>query len=224
MRRRRAQPIITGGSVSYRAIADQEAKVEDAIVHAFHCDPRNVWRYQPPPEAMVPKGGAWCIIRSALPPMEREIDSHVTVGRVFWCEHVSDNCDDEGFEPDGSYAVLARTPFGEPRLLPHEYRTISVPLIMEITQQNGFTFHPSKSSAHEVNDTLFYCMSRGIPRGDAMVMALGTLSGPVGWFDPHPGLLPVLQSFMSVGAPLTEVNHARRRAAQAARRKGARGG
>ena len=216
---RKAGPLVIGGKISYKAVADEAAEVEDAISRAFHCDPRNVWRYAPPPEAMVPKGGAWCIVRSALPPMEREIDTHVTVGRVFWCEHVSDNCDDEGFEPDGSYGVLARTPFGEPKLLPHEYRTISVPLLMECTQQHGFEFNPMKASAHQMNDTLFYCMSRGIPRVDAMVMALGTISGPVGWFDPHPDLLPVLSSFMSVGAPLSEVNHARRRAAQAKRKE-----
>jgi len=216
-RARRARPLVRGGSISYRPIADEEADVEDAMSRAHHADPRNVWRYAPPPEAMVPKGGAWCIIRDDLPPMEREIDKHVTVGRVFWCEHVSDNCDDEGFEPDGSYGVLARTPFGEPKLMPWEYRTITVPLLMECTQQHGFVFNPMKASAHQMNDTLFYCMSRGIPRVEAMVMALGTMSGPVGWFDPHPDLLPVLASFMAVGRPLSAVNHQRRAAARARR-------
>lgn len=181
-------------------------------------DPANAWVTHPPEDRIVPKQGAWCIIQRQLPPMERGIDKLVTVGRVFWMEHVSSNCDEEGFQPDGTYSVLAKTPFGEPRLFPYEYKRVSIEFLMEMTQAGGYSFTPMALGETFVNDVVFYAMARGIPRPQAMEMALGSLSGPVGWFDSHPDLLGYIDAISRMGRPITQVNRDRRAAARRARR------
>lgn len=49
-------------------------------------------------------------------------------------------------------------------------------------------FHPSRIDDVRFSEIAFYARSRGIGLADAAVMALGTLTGPVGWFEPRPDL------------------------------------
>ena len=46
------------------------------------------------------------------------------------------------------------------------------------------TFHPTQLSHAAFSDIVFYARSRCIPLADAAVMALGSFSGSIGWFEP----------------------------------------
>lgn len=169
--------------------------------------------YDPRENQMIPKSGAWAIIIRPLPPLERGLDEQVTMGRVFWCEQMP-NADEQGFLPDGRYKVQCRSPFGDLCLWPYEYRVLSASYLTMAWQEGGFTFHPSAKSEDQFSEQLFYCMSRGISRADATVMCLGTMSGPVGWFEPSDEVADFIAGFQNAGRGLTQVNRDRRAAAK----------
>lgn len=178
--------------------------------------PANADVYEPHQFQRVPKAGAWAMVTRQLPPLERRLDEDVRPGRVFWVEH-HDTADDDGFMPNGTYKVLCRSPFGELTLWPYEYRVMRPEFLTDAWQRGEYVFHPMAVSEKQFSDVLFYCLSRGISRADATVMALGTMTGAVGWFELRQNLAPEIEAFIvgfaDVGV-LTEKNHARRRKAQ----------
>lgn len=147
------------------------------------CDPANREIYNPLPQSRVPESGAWALITRQLPPIEGRIDEHVRVGRIFYVERL-DATDLTGFKPDGTYKVRLRSPWGEVHLYPYEYSTIEVATVLSMWTEDELVFHPSNMEPARLSEVTFYARSRGIGLADAMVMALGTLVGPVGWFEP----------------------------------------
>lgn len=196
----------------------EDARQERAAAACIFGNPLNGEVYDPRDNQMLPKAGGWCIITRPLPPMERRLDEQVTMGRVFWCDQVA-NADERGFLPDGQYKVLCRSPFGDLCLWPYEYRVLDSAYLTMAWQEGGFTFHPSEKSEDQFSEQLFYCLSRGIQRADAVVMCLGTMSGPVGWFEPSEEVADFVAGFQNVGAGLMQVNHDRRAAARAKRNR-----
>lgn len=143
--------------------------------------------YNPGPKQRIPKGGAWAMITRKLPGIEGSIDQHIRVARFFFLEHCGE-ADQFGFLPDGRYMALCNSSWGTVRLWPYEYSVVPVPSILEMWQDGEIIFHPVNVQLARFNDIVFYARSRGILLADAMVLALGTLKGPVGWFEPRPDL------------------------------------
>lgn len=148
-------------------------------------DPANREVFDPAPSSRVPETGAWALITRQLPAIERGIDQHVRVGRVFYVERADRaGTDAAGFSRDGRYKVRCRSPWGEVHLWPYEYATIDVPELLAMWAEGELRFHPTDIEPARLSEVTFYARSRGIGIADAMVMALGTLAGPVGWFEP----------------------------------------
>lgn len=221
MRRKRAAPTVVDGRASY-ALREDELEAQIDVVTCWRdAHPANTDVYAPREHQRVPKGGAWALIMRRLPPLERNLDEQLRPALVFWVEHMA-NADDEGFTPNGTYQVLCRSPFGDVVLWPYEYAVIRPEFLTDAWQRGELLFHPMATSEKPFSDILFYCLSRGISRGDAVVMALGTMSGPVGWFEPVPELAEWVAAwcrrFADVGV-LTEENHERSAAAHRRRLK-----
>lgn len=220
MRRRARATQIVDGRLSYRLPDDEREDKKLVATGFFSAHPANADIYEPRPTQLVPKAGAWAMITRQLPPLEGDLDDKIRVGRVFWIEHTA-NADDDGFTPDGTYKVKCRSPFGDVVLWPYEYTVVRPDFLTDVWARGEYVFYPLGASEEQFSDILFYCLSRGIARADAVVMALGTMSGPVGWFEPCSTLMLEIEEFAAdvgnVGGPLTEKNHARRRAAQARR-------
>jgi len=145
--------------------------------------PDNALVYDPGPKQRVPKEGAWAMITRRLPNMERDMQKVIRVARVFYVEHTGE-ADEFGFLPDGRYKVLCRSPWGEVMLWPYEYSVMDAETVISLWQDGELIFHPLNVQLARFNDIVFYARSRGIALPDAMVLALGTLKGPVGWFEP----------------------------------------
>lgn len=164
----------------------------------------------------VPKGGAWAMVARQLPPLERNIDEHLVVGAAVWVTH-EDNADDYGFLPDGTYRVLCASPWGDLKLWPYEYTVVPVERLLAYWQGGTHVFHPLRRDLAATNAVVFYARSRGIALAEAMAMALGTLSGPVGWFEPVPEVaawMADLSERINRWPQLGPENHARRAAAR----------
>lgn len=218
--KRRAGRVV-GGKGTYKLPDDERRDVVDYEVFAA-ADPFNGSAngevYDPGPKQIIPKSGAWITIRRRLPAIEGGIDEHVRVARIFWGEH-ENGADDEGFIPGGQYRICLTTPWGDVKLWPYEYARVDVADVLAMWQRGELTFHPTNVSEAQFNATVFYVRSRGIALPDAMVMALGSIAGPVGWFEPHPDLAEIAEAMeRSAHAPFSE--HKRRRA-EARRRRDA---
>ena len=224
MARARKKPfrLMPGGKVSYKLDDDES----DVVVADLYGHPANMLVYRPEPRHLVDEAGSWVMITRPLPPMEKDLDKHVIVGRVFYAERPA-NGDAVGYRPDGSYLIDLRTPFGDLKVWPYEYATVAPLDLMAMWQSGELLFHPLNTSSQQLNDTLFYARSRGIALPDAMVMALGSLVGNIGWFEPAPELAQACLDLGSMAERvgiLTDVNHARRKAAQKAKHQKAEGG
>jgi hypothetical protein len=156
-------------------------------ISRFRVDPANLEVYDPPEKARVPVDGAWAMITRRLPAIEHNLDLEFSVGRILWVERTR-GTDDRGFLKGGVYKAMCRSPWGEVHLWPYEYRTVDVPAILEMWTASEIVFHPTAIDDARFTEVAFYARTRGISPGDAAVMALGSLSGLVGWFEPHPGL------------------------------------
>ena len=176
-----------------------ELRTHDEIFRSWGVDPENILAYDPRAQQIVPKAGAWVMITRQLPPIEGGLDKKVRVGRIFYAWHHED-ADERGFRPSGLYMVrmVAPSDTGESArelsLFPYEYSVLPVESILEMWQGEELKFHPRNISLAALNNVVFYVRSRGIALADAMVMALGTLSGDVGWFEPVDGLAQDLEA------------------------------
>lgn len=139
--------------------------------------------WDPGPKQRFGKAGAWAMVTRQLPPLEGRVDKHVRVGRIFFLQHIAE-ADEYGFTMDGHFKALCRCPWGDVCLWPYEYSTIEANEVLDLWQKKELKFHPTNVQPARFNDIVFYARSRGIGLADAMVMALGTLSAPVGWFEP----------------------------------------
>lgn len=212
--RRRQKPlrVNTDGHVRY-ALDGDELEVKISSVCALGGHPANADVYAPKSHQRVPKTGAWAMITRQLPPMEFGLDEHVLVGRVFYVQHHG-NADDEGFTTDGTYKVTCVTPWHELTLWPYEYTVVPPARLINYWQQGALLFHATNVEPGRLNEVVFYARSRGIDVADAIVMALGTLEGPVGWFEPHESLADDLEA-MAVHINQWPWDDTKRKAAQA---------
>lgn len=194
-----------------------EAKKEREYSACIFGNALNGEVYNPHENQLIAEVGSWVMIRRQLPPMEREMDQHITIGRVFWAERTT-GTDEEGFNlKDGTYKVLCRSPFGELCLWPYEYIVLDATYLTAAWQDGALAFNPTGLSEAQFTDQMFYCMSRGIGRADAAVMCLGSLSGPIGWFEPAEEVVDYVSMFSEVGM-ITDTNRKRRSASRRARR------
>lgn len=145
-------------------------------------EPANRLVYDPDASQRI-RNGSWVMITRRLPPIEGQIDKHIRVGRLFFAEHMP-NADEFGFLPDGTYKIKCNSPWGTVCLWPYEYSAVSIESLLDMWTEGDLTFHPVNLDQVKFNEVAFYARSRGISLGDAAVMALGTLSGAVGWFEP----------------------------------------
>ena len=150
-------------------------------------DPANLDVYDPGQRQRVPPGGAWAMIVRRLPPLGGGVDRHLRVGRLFFLEHLSE-ADDAGFLPDGRYKVMCRSPWGDVHLYPYEYSVFEPAAVVDLWTAGEVVFHPLRIDGARLSEISFYARSRGIGLADAAVVALGALTGPIGWFEPRPDL------------------------------------
>lgn len=139
--------------------------------------------FDPDPKQRFAEEGAWAMIVRKLPPIADGIQDFVRVGRIFYLQHVP-NTDKFGFSPDGTYKALCRTKCGDVCLWPYEYSVFTAEDVVSLWQEKQLKFNPTNIQPARFNDIVFYARSRGIGLADAMVMALGTIKAPVGWFEP----------------------------------------
>lgn len=180
-------------------------------------NPANADVYEPRDHQRVPKAGAWALITRRLPPMEGGLDEHVRPGRLFYLEHLHD-ADEKGFR-SGEYKVRLASPWGELCLWPYEYTVMDPTKIVRLWADGLLTFHPTHVEQARMTAIMFYARSRGIGMADAAVMALGTISAPIGWFEPS---LP--KDAAAIDAMCGRINQwpwdtTKRRAAQARKTK-----
>jgi hypothetical protein len=160
---------------------------KDGLASILGGDPANIEAYDPGPKQRIPEAGAWGIIVRKLPSIEGGVDREIKVGRIFYLERLP-NSDGEGFVKGGLYKALLRSPWGDLHLWPYEYSTIEALPLVEMWSAGELIFHPLRIDDARLQEIAFYARSRGIGLADAAVMALGTLSGNVGWFEPRPDL------------------------------------
>jgi hypothetical protein len=201
MMRKRRSVRVENGEVRYALKGEElEAAIADQI--GLSEEPANADVVNPRPHQLIQKVGSWAMITRQLPPMEFNLDEHVRVGRVFYVTPFS-NADSLGFLPDGRYKVTCHTPWHELTLMPYEYTVLPPERLLSHWQEGALLFHPFDLEAWRFNDIMFYARSRGIGPSDAMVMALGTLQAPVGWFEPPPELAPELEAMAErINTPL----------------------
>jgi hypothetical protein len=215
MRRRKRQVVLRD---SYE-LSEEEKDEKDEVNAQFGAS--NAWNramYDPAENQRVPKTGAWAIIMQALPAIEGGVDREVRPGRVFFLEQ-SDGADAQGFLSNGSYKVVLHSPWGDVWLWPHEYRVLPTATILALWATRDLTFHPTRIDSARMNEITFYARSRGIALADAAVMALGTIEGPIGWFEATAEVEGYVAMIGRMGGPLTAVNHARRAAARTGRKR-----
>jgi hypothetical protein len=184
MRRKPVKP--AGGPFQLDAT---EIQSHVAVFNGWNTNPANISVYDPEPKQIIAKSGAWIMITRQLPPIEGGLDKKVRVGRIFYAWHHED-ADEKGFRPTGLYMVRMVAPSDggesarELSLYPYEYSAMSIESILGMWAAGEIRFHPRNIDLAQMNSVVFYARSRGIPVVDAMVMALGTLNGDVGWFEP----------------------------------------
>lgn len=181
--RRRGYGLSTATEFGYEL--SEESK--DGLASSMRGDPANMEVYDPGHKQLIPEAGAWGLITRKLPPLEGRVDENIRVGRIFYLERQS-NSDSKGFVKGGVYKALLRSPWGELHLMPYEYSTIEPVAIVRMWSDGELIFHPLRIDGARFQEIAFYARSRGIGLADAAVMALGTLSGSVGWFEPCPDL------------------------------------
>lgn len=182
MRRRRSLARVVPGTAAWTYELEEKRKAR-----LFFFNPLELMSYDPPEQARLPEEGAWVLVLRELPPLQEDVHLKVTPGRVFWATR-QPGCDAFGFSSHGTYKALARTPWGAVGLWPYEYSTIATDRILAYWEAKELVFHPTAENLR-FTDALFYIRSRGIALEDAMVMALGTMKGPVGWFEPSADLV-----------------------------------
>lgn len=172
---------------TYELSDDAKQDMIDVVTCWNGADSANALVYDPTGKQRIGKSGAWAMITRQIGPLERNLHEHLRVARIFFVEHVG-GADDYGFMPDGSYKVLCRSPWGDVVLWPYEYSTIDPTTVVQLWTAGEIRFHPTAIDNARMNEITFYARSRGIGLADAAVMALGTLTGPVGWFEPREDL------------------------------------
>lgn len=160
---------------------------KDNIAWITRGDPANIEVYDPREEQRLPKSGAWGLITRKLPAIEGGLDKEIKVGRIFYLER-QPNSDASGFIKGGLYRALLRSLWGDLCLWPYEYSVIDTLAIVEMWSAGELIFHPLRIDDARFQEIAFYARTRGIGLADAAVMALGSLSGGVGWFEPRPDL------------------------------------
>ena len=178
--------------VSYE-MSDLKKDGLHASDHFTHVNPADAQAFDPDESKRISKDGAWVMITRRLPPIEGSFDEKIRVGRIFYVVHSRD-ADDAGFCPNGRYKVLLQSPWGDLGLWPYEYSVMPTDTIIALWGDGEVIFHPTNLSNAAFNDIVFYARSRGIGLANAAVMALGTLKGNVGWFEPRPDLAPTLEA------------------------------
>lgn len=190
-RMQRSANVGVNGLVSYRPTAKQVDSRDAMEFSPLWTDPANRLAYDPGEKQIIPKAGAWIMITRRLPPIEGNLDKLVRVGEIYWAFHHSDS-DAEGFRPTGLYnvfiSVAKQQPVRELTLWPYEYAKMSTGSILACWEDSEIVFHPKDSTPWLLNQQVFYARSRGIALEDALVMALGTIEGDIGWFEPVPEL------------------------------------
>jgi hypothetical protein len=160
---------------------------KDSIAGVFCGDPANMEVYDPREKSRIPDAGAWAMIVRQLPPIEGGLNENLRVGRLFYLEQI-EGTDDAGFLRNGTYKALCRSPWGDLHLWPYEYSTFDTADVVSLWASGELVFHPLNIDSARLSEIAFYARSRGIGLADAAVMALGTLAGPVGWFEPRADL------------------------------------
>jgi hypothetical protein len=181
---------------------------KDAQIAASMGNPLNMSIYDPHETERVSEVGGWAMIRRPLPAIERDLDKYVTIGCVFWVTQMEGT--EDGFDKYGRYKVRCASPFGEVCLWPYEYVILDAQFLMHACQEGALHFHPAAISAEQFTEQMFYCMKCGIGREEAMMMSLGTLTGPVGWFEPHAEVAEFVNLFANVGGGMSIENKQRR--------------
>lgn len=214
MRRRARTPVKTLG---YRLQGDEleiQTDIETMSGHAA-----GAYVYSPRPDQMIPPDGAWVMITRELSPIERDLHKQFIVGGVFFAERLGET-DAEGFPSDGRYRVRVNSPWGEVVLWPYEYAVKDAVHVTELWGEGALEFTATSIEQARLNDVVFYCRQRCIGLADAMVMALGTLKGSVGYFLPPESVREDLRQLAeAINRPLSDPVHQKRRAEARRRRQ-----
>lgn len=195
-KRARARSRIVGQVESGQPIdyeLPQSEKEDESYLYAIGGGhPANDEMHDPREKSRIPKEGAWVLIIRALPPIAGDLDKQIRVGRVFFAEHC-DGADEKGFQQNGTYKVRIQSEWGDVCLWPYEYSMIEPLEVIKMWQDGAMIFHPVNMEAARFDQVTFYLRSRGIPMAQAVVMTLGSILAPIGWFEPEPGLAATLE-------------------------------
>jgi len=181
------QPRIVDGIVTHELSDVSKTQAVSVATFFGTFDIAGAEIYDPAPSSRLPEVGSWAMITRRLPAIEGGVDKHFRVGRCFYLER-SGNTDSKGFGPRGIYKVKCHSPWGDVSLFPYEYSTISIPMLIELWGSGELIFHPTAVDPLRLNQVVFYARSRGLSLADAAVLALGTITAPVGWFEPRADL------------------------------------
>jgi len=120
--------------------------------------------------------------------------------------------------------AIINTPDGPVHIWPREYRKIDITKFLEFSDDEGLRIHYLSDQAHVDEGSLFYLRSRGIGKGAAQRMLLGTITNSnYCYFTFAPEVTRAIGE--GVGMPyLTHVNHQRRAASMALRKAQQSGG
>lgn len=178
---------------SFERLAEEKEALESS---PFAYDPRDCEVYDPPEKKRITKEGGWAMILMAIPVQAGEgIKENVRPGRIFYIEH-DEGADEYGFGPSGRYKVITKTPWGTVWMWPYEYSVMTPELMISLWQAEEIIFNPTNMEIGRFNDVVHYVRSRGVGVADAMVMALGTLKGNVGWFSPAEHLVQACEEMV----------------------------
>ena len=135
--------------------------------------------FDPSQKKRIPKAGAWVMLLR-IPNIQ--IQKNLCRGQIFFAKQAETAADSIGFDTRGMYKIQIFTPWGECCLWPYEYSVPKLDDVLSLWDSKELIFHPFQGEPR-MTDVLSYIRSRGIGLAQALPMALGSFTEPVGWFD-----------------------------------------
>lgn len=145
----------------------------------------NFEMFDPDASKIIPRKGAYVMILRPLP-IAAPFDK-IKPGMVFWAKHPQ-GTDSRGFDAKGYYKVELFTPWGTPHVWPYEYSPIQASRLVALYDAGELLFHPQNIELASLEMRVYYLMSRGITKEQALLLMLGKLNRNIGWWEPREDL------------------------------------
>jgi len=181
---------VVNNKVTFEMSEEDKNIEKNLIIQTMHMGkqpfhPGNFEMFDPDAGKTIPKKGAYVMILRPLPiapPFDK-----ITPGMVFWAKHPQ-GTDSRGFDAKGYYKVELFTPWGTPHVWPYEYSPIQGSRLVALYDAGELLFHPQHIELASLEMRLYYLMSRGISKEQALLLMLGKLNKNIGWWEPRQDL------------------------------------